>query len=178
MATRAESRATRQATDHATVAEVMLGSVAGALVGYATFAILVTILAAIGLNKNLPNPEQHWKDIGFGASIVAGLLLFVGYLYGSFVAGRAAGGGRAGILAGMTVFVAGLALALIAAWAVRAGTSGAEARQLVRTLRGLGLPGSTDDWRQIGSTAGVASLLGMLLGSLAGGALAQRRPSG
>jgi hypothetical protein len=178
MATRTHSRtATGQATGQVTVAEGVLGPVAGALVGYATFAVLVTILAAVGLHRNLPDPQQHWKDLGFGASITAGVLLFVGYLYGSFIAGRAAGAGRAGLMVGLSVFVAGLALALIAAWAVRVGTSGDEARQLERALRILGTPGSVDDWRQIGSTAGAASLTGMLFGSVAGGALAQRRPA-
>lgn len=63
-------------------------------------------------------PEENWRNLGFGASILVGALLFVGYLYGGFIAG--------------------LALA----------------------------PGDADDWRDIGTTAGVSSVAGMLLGSV------------
>lgn len=79
------------------------------------------------------------------AGPVAGAL--VGY--GGFIAGRVGGGGQRGVALGVAVFIVGIGLAL--------------------------LPGSLEDWRDIGTTAGVASVAGMLLGSLAGGVLAQRQ---
>jgi len=97
-----------------TFAEAILAPLAGALVGYATFGILATIIAALAgsSNQSLQIPADNWEEVGFGAAVLAGTLLFVGYLYGGFVAGRLAGAGRMGRAQGLLVFVAGVGLAI------------------------------------------------------------------
>ena len=104
---------------------------------------------------------------------MAGLLLFVGYLYGGFVAGRLAGAGRIGRAGGLLVFVAGIALAVLVGVALSGWTDGAQADEVARALRTFGIPGSTHEWRQIGTATGLCSLLGMFFGSLIGGWLAE-----
>jgi hypothetical protein len=71
--------------------------------------------------------------------------------------------------------VVAIGLALLAGWAVSAGATGDQSDQLRAALRAVGTPGSLEDWRDIGTTAGIASVFGMLIGSLAGGMLAQRQ---
>lgn len=174
MATRTTTRREADAT-RVTVPEIVTGPVAGALVGYGVFAIALVVIGALFAENRLSLPEQNWKDLGLGASVLAGVILFFGYLYGGFIAGRVAGAGQKGIPLGVGVFLAGLALAALAGWAVSSGTSGDEREAAAQTLRALGAPGGSDDWSDIGTTAGVSSLTGMLLGSMAGGALAEHR---
>lgn len=109
MVTKTKTRQRREAT-RVTFAEAILAPVAGALVGYATFGILATTIAALAgsSNASLQIPGDNWEGVGFGAAVVAGTLLFVGYLYGGFVAGRLAGAGRMGRTQGLLVFVAGV----------------------------------------------------------------------
>lgn len=173
----ATKTATRKAEPAAriTVSELLTGPVAGALIGYGVFAILVTVIGALFADDKLSIPEENWKDLGLGASVLAGLLLFVGYLYGGFIAGRVGGIGQKGIPMALGAFVAGLALAGLAGWAINVGTSGDQRDTAAQSLRAIGAPGGADDWRDIGTTAGVASIAGMLLGSVAGGALAEQR---
>jgi hypothetical protein len=64
-----------------------------------------------------------------------------------------------------------VAIAIAAAALVEA--SGATG-DVVRSLRSLGVPTSGQQWRQIGTVAGIASLAGMLLGSVLGGILGER----
>lgn len=174
MATRPASEEMKD-VPRVTVPELVTGPVAGALLGYGAFAILLVVLGALFAEGNVGIPEENWKDLGFGASILAGALLFLGYLYGGFIAGRVGGAGQKGIPLGIGVFLAGLALAALGGWAVSAGTTGDQRDTAAQTLRALGAPGGLDDWRDIGTAAGVASVTGMLLGSVAGGALAERR---
>lgn len=172
MATKTERQTKR--LPRVTTPEAVAGPLAGALIGYGVFAILVVVIASLFAGDEFGLPDEEWKSLGFGASILAGLLLFIGYTYGGFIAGRVGGGGHRGMALGLAVFIAGIALALFAGWAVSA-TSGDQADQLRAALGALGTPGSLEDWRDIGTTAGVASVAGMLLGSLTGGVLAQRQ---
>ncbi len=173
MATKTERQTKR--LPRVTTPEAVAGPLAGGLIGYGVFAILVVMIASLVAGEEFSLPGEEWKSLGFGASILAGLLLFIGYTYGGFIAGRVGGGGQRGIALGLAVFIVGIGLALFAGWAVSAATSGDQADQLRAALRALGTPGSLEDWRNIGTTAGVASVAGMLLGSLAGGVLAQRQ---
>jgi hypothetical protein len=166
MATQTAAQREQEAT-RVTVPEIVTGPVAGALVGYGVFAIALVVIGALFAEERLSLPEQSWKDLGLGASVLAGVILFFGYLYG--------GAGQRGIPLGVGVFLAGLALAALAGWAVSSGTSGDERETAAQTLRALGAPGGSDDWADIGTTAGVSSVAGMLLGSMAGGALAEHR---
>jgi hypothetical protein len=173
MATQTAAQREQEAT-RVTVPEIVTGPVAGALVGYGVFAIALVVIGALFAEERLSLPEQSWKDLGLGASVLAGVILFFGYLYGGFIAGRVGGAGQRGIPLGVGVFLAGLALAALAG-AVSSGTSGDERETAAQTLRALGAPGGSDDWADIGTTAGVSSVAGMLLGSMAGGALAEHR---
>lgn len=169
-----ERTATRDGT---TVAEATLGPLGGALVGYATFAILVTIIGAVaaGMDRDFDITARDWQELGFGGGVATGVLLFVGFLYGGFVAGRMSR--TAGIQQGIGTFVAALLLAALTALLVDAFADGDQAARLVDGLRALGVPGSGEEWRQIGTVAGIASIVGMLLGSVLGGAAGQRRDS-
>ena len=171
------SSTSRQAT-RTTAPEVVLGPVAGALVGFAVFAFGAVIIGASIGTDEFGLPDRDWETIGFGASVGAGLLLFVGFLYGGFVAGRMGGVGQHGLALGFGTFLVGAGLAVLAGWAVQAGADGEQAEQYASTLRALGVPGDLDGWRDIATTAGVSAVLGMLLGALAGGALAHRTDPG
>lgn len=95
------------------------------------------------------------------------MVLFVGFTYGAFVAGRLGGIGHRGPAMGVATFIAGVGLALLAAWAVEAGADSDEVERYAQGLSALGVPGQIDGWRDIATTAGVSAVVGMLLGSLA-----------
>lgn len=174
IATKISSRQAEESI-RVTVPEMITGPLAGAVLGYGVFAILAVAVGVLFAGDNLSIPAEDWKDLSLGASVLTGLLLFIGYLYGGFIAGRAGGAGQRGVLLGGGVFLAGVALALAAGWAVTAGTTGDQTDRLTRSLRILGTPGNASDWQDIGTTAGVSSVAGMLVGSLAGGVIAERR---
>jgi hypothetical protein len=144
---------------------------AGILVGYGAFAVLAG-LAAAGLravNVDVNLTGDSFRQTGTAGGIALGVVLFVAWWFGAYVAGRMAR--RAGVKNGFMVFLFGLLIAVAAAAVVRAsGVSDEVANQ----VRSLGVPTSADQWRQIGTVAGIASLLGMLLGSLLGGSMGER----
>lgn len=181
------SRGTRHATPHhservqvrpprVTAAEALLGPVAGALIGFAFFAIAAVTVGALLGTGEFAVPDRDWESLGIGASVGAGIVLFLGFLYGGFVAGRLGGAGQRGPALGLGTFLAGVVIALLGAWAVAVGADDPQAQQYAQALRALGVPGDLDGWQDVASTAGVSALLGMLLGSVAGGVLAHRDP--
>ncbi len=135
------------------------------------------MLAALAAawNGDVRIPAEDWEDLGFGGAVLTGVLLLVGYLFGGFVAGRLAGAGRVGTIEGLLVFVAGVAIAAGTGLAVSAAADGDQTQRLVEGLWTFGLPGSSEEWGDVASVAGIASLAGMLLGSLAGGRLAEHK---
>lgn len=157
---------------HAGLGRISLASVlAGALVAYGAFAVLLAITAAVaesvGLDTDLSTNE--WRRLGTaGGAVVAGVLL-VCYLFGGYVAGRMAR--RAGATNGLMVFVLGVVVAAGVAGLVNVFTDGDE---ILRNLRNVGVPTSGDEWRDLGTVAGIGSLLAMLVGSVVGGALGER----
>ena len=175
MATRGLARRTSTRPPRLTAPEAILGPLAGALVGFAFFALVAAALGALIGTGEFALPNQNWETLGYGASIAAGVVLFVGFAYGGFVAGRLGGTGQRGHVQGLMTFLAGLVLALLAGWAVQAGADGEQAQQYAQSLRALGVPGDLGGWGDVATTAGISALLGMLLGSLAGGALAHRK---
>ncbi|MGQ0521663.1 MAG: hypothetical protein ACT4PX_11005, partial [Actinomycetota bacterium] len=157
---------------HAGMGRVSLASVlAGVLVAYGAFAVLVAVAAAVarsaGLGADLATDE--WRDLGVaGGGVVAGVLLLC-YLYGGYVAGRMAR--RAGATNGSMVFALGLLVAAGVTGLVNVFTDGED---ILRNLRNVGIPTSGEEWKDVGTVAGAGSLLAMLLGSVAGGALGER----
>lgn len=169
----AETRGDRVALAHnAGMGRVSLVSVlAGVLVAYGTFAVLLAVAAAAaesaGLDTNLT--ADQWRAVGpTGLGILAGLL-FVCYLFGGYVAGRMAR--RAGVTNGVLVFVVGVLVAAGVAGLVNVFT---DADDVLRNLRSLGIPTSGDEWRALGTVAGAGALACMLLGAVIGGALGDR----
>jgi MFS family permease len=158
--------------EDAGLARISLASVlAGVLVGYGAFAVLAGVTAAIlgSVDVNVDLTAENLAQVGTASAIALGAVLFLSYLFGGYVAGRMAR--RAGATHGMTVFFTGLLIAVATAGVVEA--TGA-AQNVVDGLRSLGVPTSGEQWRQIGTVAGIASLAGMFLGSLVGGVLGER----
>jgi hypothetical protein len=144
---------------------------AGTLVAYGAFAILAALVgaaaSAIGLNNDLS--RNDWARLGTGSAIAAAVALFLAYLFGGYVAGRMAR--RAGLLNGLAVFL--LAIVLIAAVSAIIASQ-ADADTVRTNLRSLGVPTSGSEWNDIGTLAGIASLVAMLIGALVGGVLGER----
>jgi len=143
---------------------------AGVLVAYGAFAILVGLAAAVvGALDVDTDLSTDWETLGTtGGLVVAGLLL-LSYLFGGYVAGRMAR--RNGLAHGAGVLVLGVVIVGAVAALAR---SSAGTDTIADNLRSLGIPTTTDEFGQAGTVAGIASLLALALGSLLGGALGER----
>jgi hypothetical protein len=145
---------------------------AGVFVAYGAFALLLgvvsAVLDAIGVDTDgLSNAD--WRGIGIGSAAALFVVLLVTYFYGGYVAGRMAR--RSGVLNGLLVAVVGVGLLAIGAGIV----IGLDAGDAIRDrLQDLGAPTSEDQWLDIGSAAGIAGLLAMLVGSALGGLRGER----
>ena len=146
--------------------------IAGVLVAYSAFAVLVALAGAglrlVGVDLNL---SGNWKEVGTGAGIVAGVLLFLAYLLGGYVTGRMAW--RAGVLHGIVVFAGGIVVVGLVATVARSTADTDNMRRLIDALDAFGVPTSAKAWREVGSVAGIASLAGMFFGSILGGYLGE-----
>lgn len=162
----------RELARDAGFSRVSLGSVlAGTLVAYGAFAVLLAIAAAvvnaIGVDTDLTTNE--WKQLGIGGGIGVAIVMFLAYLYGGYVAGRMSR--RAGALNGFLVFVLGIAMA---AGVAALANAFADGDTIMENLRNVGVPTSGEEWRDVGTVAGIGSLVAMLLGSVLGGTLGER----
>lgn len=168
-----ETRGDRAALAHrAGMGRISLASVlAGVLVAYGAFAVLMAVTAAVaesaGFDTDLSANE--WRTLGAAGGAVVAAVLLACYLFGGYVAGRMAR--RAGATNGAMVFVLGLLVAVGVTGLVNVFTDGDD---ILRNLRNIGVPTSGDEWRDVATVAGLGSLLAMLVGSLAGGALGER----
>ncbi len=149
----------------------LLGVLAGTLVAYGTFAVLVAIAAAVAEAVEIDTDlaTNQWRELGIAGGVVVAGLLLICYLFGGYVAGRMAR--RAGLLNGALVFVVGLLVAV--------GVTGlvnlfADSDAILQNLRNVGIPTTGEEWEDIGTVAGIGSLVAMLLGSLLGGLLGDR----
>jgi hypothetical protein len=143
---------------------------AGVLTAYGAFAVLAGLVAGIidAANVDIDLTSQ-WDDLGLGGGLVVAGLLLISYLFGGYVAGRMAR--RAGTLHGVAVFILGVAVVALAAFIARQA-GGADAA--IENLRDLGVPTTGSEWADIATVAGIASLAGMLLGAVVGGAMGER----
>jgi hypothetical protein len=151
------------------------GAIAGVLVAYAAFAVLVGVATAVGraLGIGVDLTDREWRQVGFGAGITVGVLLFLAYLFGGYVSGRMAR--RAGLTNGLLVFIGGLVVAGATLGIVEAaGESGQALDRLREGMTTFGVPVSGHQWGDIATVAGIAALAGMLLGAVLGGALGER----
>ena len=148
-----------------------LSVAAGILVGYGLFAILAglagALLGAFDVNVDLTGADL--RRTGTAGGIVLGVVLFCSWWFGGYVAGRMAR--RAGTTHGVVMFFLGVLVAVAVAAAVEAlgGTD-----DVVAGLERLGVPTTAEQWSDIGTVAGIASLVGMLAGCLLGGAAGER----
>ncbi len=175
-ATRAHAVETRSdravLAQHAGLGRVSLASVlAGTLVAYGAFAVLLAITAAVaeavGFETDLSTNE--WRTLGAAGGAVVAVVLLLCYLFGGYVAGRMAR--RAGATNGLMVFVFGVVVVAGVAGLVNVFTDGDE---ILRNLRNVGVPTSSAEWSDLGTVAGIGSLVAMLAGSTVGGALGER----
>ncbi|MDQ3944735.1 MAG: hypothetical protein M3357_06225 [Actinomycetota bacterium] len=144
---------------------------AGILVGYGAFAILAGVTAAVlgALDINVDLTGADLQRTGTVGGIVLGVVLFMSWYFGAYTAGRMAR--RAGLSHGLVVFFIGVLVAVAAASAVEAlGATD----DVVASLERLGVPTTAEQWSDIGTVAGIASLVGMLAGCLLGGAAGER----
>jgi hypothetical protein len=146
---------------------------AGVLVGYATFAMLLGAAAAV-LNRWGSDLDltAGWDTIARRGGLALGVMLFLSYLWAGYVAGRM--GWRHGILHGIGVFVGSLMVVGAVAWIVRSVAKPDDVERVSEALRSFGVPTTREEWRYVDSFVGIASLGGMLLGSVLGGFLGER----
>ena len=153
--------------------KVSLGSVlAGVLVAYGAFAVIAAIaggvLTALGVDMQSLS-DNDWREYGMASAAVAAFCLFLSYLFGGYVAGRMAR--RAGALNGALVFVFGILL--VAGVAAAVGTQ-AGSDTVMSNLRSMGVPTSGSEYAALGTFAGLAAIVAMLLGSVLGGVQGER----
>jgi len=143
---------------------------AGVLVAYGAFAILLGLAAAIfdavGDDTDL---SSGWEDLGTAGGLAVAGLILLAYLFGGYVAGRMAR--RNGLAHGAGVLVLGVVI--VGAVAALARSSGG-ADTVADNLRALGIPTTSDEYGDAGTVAGIASLLALVVGSLLGGVLGER----
>lgn len=145
--------------------------VAGILIGYGAFALLAGVTAGVlgALNVDVDLTGADLSRTGTVGGIVLGVVLLASWYFAGYTAGRMAR--RAGVTHGVFVFFLGVLVAVAAASAVEAlGATD----DVVAGLERLGVPTTSEQWSDIGTVAGIASLVGMFLGSVLGGAAGER----
>jgi hypothetical protein len=143
---------------------------AGVLVAYGAFAILVGLAAAVvGATGDDIDVTADWEQLGTNGGLVVAVLLLLSYLFGGYVAGRMAR--RNGVAHGLGVLVLGVVIVGAVAALVR---SQVDTDTVAGNLRSLGIPTTADEFGDAGTLAGIASLIALVVGSLLGGALGER----
>lgn len=150
----------------------LVSILAGVLTAYGTVLLLLGIAAGVGNELGFETSgisDNRWRDIGIGAAVAVGVVLFVSYFFGGYVAGRM--GRRAGLAHGLLVFLLGLVVVAVAAGAASLGADG---EAISDELANQGIPTEADDWRDIGLFGGIGVLAAMLLGAVLGGIRGER----
>lgn len=145
---------------------------AGMLVGFGAFGVIAAVTAGVLNAVGVETAEltrNDWRELGIGGAVVTGLVLFLSWFFGGYVAGRMSR--RAGSLNGLMVFVFGI---LVAAGVGAAVGTQTDASVIQDNLRSFGVPTSGDEWAELGTIAGLACVAAMFLGSWFGGAAGER----
>lgn len=149
-----------------------LSILAGTLVAFGSFAVLLAIVAGIlsvvGVDTATLTANDY-ERLGIGGAVVTALVLFLSYFFGGYIAGRLAR--RAGALNGGLVLV--LAILIGAAVALSVGTQ-TDTEAVAADLRLLGVPTSGSDYGTIATVAGILTLLAMIAGAVLGGIKGER----
>jgi hypothetical protein len=148
-----------------------ISALAGVLVAYGAFALLVALVGAVAVALDLDTElaSNDWATLGRGSAVTATVVAFVAYLFGGYVAGRMAR--RAGLVNGLAVFVLAILLVVVVGAIV---ASQADTDAIQANLRSLGLPITAAEWARIGTVAGIGTLVGMLVGAGIGGVVGER----
>jgi membrane protease YdiL (CAAX protease family) len=145
---------------------------AGTLVAFASFAVLLAIvggiLAAVGIDTATLTANDY-EQLGIGSAIVAALVLFLSYFFGGYIAGRLAR--RSGALNGGLVLVLAIVIGAVVALVVGTQT---ETENAAANLRVIGVPTSGADYGTIATVAGIVTLLAMIAGAVLGGLKGER----
>jgi hypothetical protein len=145
---------------------------AGTLVAFGALAIIMAIAGAVGAKIGLTTQgisTSEWRNAGIAGAAVAAVVLFLSFFFGGYTAGRM--GRWAGMRNGLGVFVlAALVIAVVAGLAAWLGDP-ATVRQAASST---GVPTSANTWSDIGIGAAIAAGVAMLLGSLLGGIVGER----
>ena len=150
----------------------LISILAGVLVGYATFALLlggsIAVLSHRGSDLDL---TEGWDSLTVRGGVLLGVLLFASYLLAGYMAGRMAW--RRGILHGVGVFLGSIVVVGGVALLVRNLAKGDDVKAVSDALRGFGIPTTGKEWSNVGTAVGVLSIGGMFLGSVLGGFLGE-----
>ncbi len=149
----------------------LLGVLAGTLVAYGAFLVLLSVVAAVANAANISDKVAtlNWSELGVAGGLIVAAVLLLSYLFGGYVAGRMAR--RAGALNGFLVFVLGVLIAVGVSLLVNLATDGDD---ILRNFRAAGIPTSTEEWGDAGTVAGIASLIAIIVGPILGGILGER----
>ena len=151
----------------------LISMLAGVLVGYAAFSLLLGgAVAILRGNESQLDLSENWGDLSARGGLLLGGLLFVAYLLGGYIAGRM--GWRRGAAHGVLVFLGSIVLVGVAATLVRVMTQPEDVKGITEALQSFGVPTTAKEWGDLGAVTWVASLGGMLLGSVLGGMLGER----
>lgn len=151
----------------------LIAMLAGVLVGYATFALLlggaVAILRGNGSQLDL---SENWGDLSNRGGLLLGGLLFLAYLLGGYIAGRMAW--RRGAAHGVLVVLGSILVVAIAAALLGALTKPDDVKGITEALERFGVPITSEEWGNVEAVTWVAAMGGMLLGAVLGGLLGER----
>lgn len=151
----------------------LISVLAGVLVGYATFALLlggaIAVLTRRGSELDL---TEGWGNLTTRGGVLLGVMLLASYLLAGYMAGRMAW--RHGILHGIAVFLGSVVVVGAIALLVRSLAKPDDVKVASDALRGFGVPTTREEWGNVGTAVGVLSLGGMFIGSVLGGVLGER----
>jgi len=151
----------------------LIAMLAGVLVGYAAFAILLGgAVAILRGNESQLDLSENWGDLSNRGGLLLGGLLFLSFLLGGYIAGRMAW--RRGAAHGVLVVLGSIVVVAVAAGLLRALTQPDDVKGITEALQRFGVPTTGEDWGNVEAVTWVASLGGMLLGSVLGGLLGER----
>jgi MFS family permease len=146
---------------------------AGVLIGYSVFALLLSgAVAILRANGSALDLSENWGDLSNRGGLLLGGLLFVSYLFAGYIAGRMAW--RRGAAHGLLLFLGSIVLVAIAAGLLHTFTQADDVRGITDALRSFGVPTTGEEWSNVGPVVWVATLCGILLGSVLGGKLGER----
>jgi hypothetical protein len=151
----------------------LISTLAGVLVGFAMFGLLLGgAVAILRGNESQLDLSESWGSLSARGGLLLGGLLLVSYLLAGYMAGRMAW--RRGAAHGVVVFLGSIFGIALAALLVRTLTQPEDVEGIADALRSFGVPVTQEEWGNVGLVVWVASLGGMLLGSVLGGLLGER----